>query len=90
MVRTAQRELHGRVATVVCAGVWSGELLSEATGIPGFRKLLQPRRGHLLEVARPVGMPEIKTGMMEMSYTKVGGGRGRGGAESLVCLLFVA
>lgn len=56
---------------MVAAGVWSGELLSQATGEAAWAKALQPRRGHLLELPRPKGMPVVKRGMMEMSYTKV-------------------
>lgn len=56
---------------MVAAGVWSGELLSQATGEAAWAKTLQPRRGHLLELPRPEGMPVVKRGMMEMSYTKV-------------------
>ena len=59
-----------RLGTVVAAGVWSGGLLSSVTGQPRWAELLQPRRGHLLEVPRPDGMPLITRGMMEMSYTK--------------------
>jgi len=68
-VDTATRTLRGRRATVVTAGAWSGPLLSALTGAP-YDRLLAPRRGHLLEVARPQGMPALKTGMMEMSYAK--------------------
>lgn len=56
---------------MLCAGVWSGQMLTDATGVAGWKGLLQPRRGHLLEVKPPAGMPHVKHGMMEMSYTKV-------------------
>jgi glycine/D-amino acid oxidase-like deaminating enzyme len=54
---------------VVAAGVWSGQLLADATGQPAWQQLLQPRRGHLLEMQPPTGMPPVHTGMMELSYT---------------------
>lgn len=54
---------------VVAAGVWSGQLLAAATGQPTWQQLLQPRKGHLLEVVPPAGMPLVHTGMMELSYT---------------------
>jgi hypothetical protein len=47
---------------VVAAGVWSGQLLADATGQQGWQQLLQPRRGHLLEMLPPAGMPAIHTG----------------------------
>lgn len=47
-------------------------MLSELTGEAGYAQLLQPRRGHLLEVAPPQGMAPLKHGMMEMAYSKVG------------------
>lgn len=59
-----------RHATIVAAGAWSGPLLTALTGA-AYDRLLSPRRGHLLEVAPPKGMPPIKTGIMEMSYAKV-------------------
>jgi len=70
VVETASTIIEPRLGACVTAGVWSGELLSQATGHPGWAKLLQPRRGHLLELRPPAGMPAIKHGVMEMSYTK--------------------
>ncbi len=60
-----------RKALVLAAGVWTGGLLAGATGDAGWEALLQPRRGHLLEMPAPEGMPRVVHGMMEMSYTKV-------------------
>ncbi|PNH06143.1 hypothetical protein TSOC_007518 [Tetrabaena socialis] len=59
-----------RHALVLSAGVWSGGLLAGATGEAGWGRLLQPRRGHLLELAAPPGAATVRHGMMEMSYTK--------------------
>ncbi|GIL84910.1 hypothetical protein Vretifemale_13484 [Volvox reticuliferus] len=70
VIRTAGRRIHARHAVVLSAGVWTGDLLSAATGTPGWSRLLQPRRGHLLEMPRPVGMSPVTHGMMEVSYTK--------------------
>lgn len=60
--------MHDRVrarrGVVVAAGVWSGQLLSAATGQSAWRDLLQPRRGHLLEMDLPQGMPHIHTGAL--------------------------
>ncbi|GAX84703.1 hypothetical protein CEUSTIGMA_g12125.t1 [Chlamydomonas eustigma] len=67
---TASTQYHARLATVVASGVWSGQLMASLTGDTVWGKLLQPRRGHLIEVAPPPGMPPIKHGMMEMSYTQ--------------------
>jgi hypothetical protein len=54
--------LRARRGVVVAAGVWSGQLLSAATGQPAWQQLLQPRRGHLLEMLLPEGMPPLRTG----------------------------
>ncbi|GFR51438.1 hypothetical protein Agub_g13730 [Astrephomene gubernaculifera] len=70
VVLTPRRRIHARRALVLAAGVWSGGLLAAATGQPGWAHLLQPRRGHLLELPRPEHMPPVVHGMMEMSYTK--------------------
>ncbi|KAF6265606.1 oxidoreductase [Scenedesmus sp. NREL 46B-D3] len=62
-VTTPKRRVRALRGVVVAAGVWSGQLLADATGQPSWRQLLEPRRGHLLEVQRPAGM-------MELSYTQ--------------------
>jgi glycine/D-amino acid oxidase-like deaminating enzyme len=62
--------VRARSGAVVAAGVWSGQLLSAATGSPHWQAALQPRRGHLLEVCPPPGMPRLGAGVMEMAYTK--------------------
>ncbi|WIA14156.1 hypothetical protein OEZ85_002698 [Tetradesmus obliquus] len=69
-ITTQKRRVRARQGVVVAAGVWSGQLLAAATGQQGWQQLLQPRRGHLLEMQPPAGMPRIHTGMMELSYTQ--------------------
>ncbi|KAG2496417.1 hypothetical protein HYH03_005643 [Edaphochlamys debaryana] len=84
VVRTAAGRVTARHALVMAAGVWSGALLSGATGEPGWAALLQPRRGHLLELPQPAHMPRVAHGMMEMSYTKhyaTGGSAKAGGQQ---------
>eukprot|EP00955_Chlamydomonas_euryale_P103678 365513-Chlamydomonas_euryale.AAC.8 len=62
--------VRARLGAVVASGVWSGQLLAEATGQPLWARSLAPRRGHLLELDPPPGMPHLTHGVMEMSYTK--------------------
>jgi hypothetical protein len=62
--------VSAKQGVVVAAGVWSGDLLSTITDNSSWRDAFAPRRGHLLELDRPVGMPAVKRGMMELSYTK--------------------
>jgi hypothetical protein len=64
------RRVRARRGLVVAAGVWSGHLLAGASGDERWRSLLAPRRGHLLELARPEGMPPVQRGIMELSYTR--------------------
>jgi hypothetical protein len=64
------RRVRGRRGVVVASGVWSGHLLADASGDARWRSLLAPRRGHLLELARPEGMPPVRRGIMELSYTR--------------------
>lgn len=62
--------ISARQAVIVCAGVWSGKLLTQVLGTPVWSQLLQPRRGHLLELQPPKGMPVLQHGVMELSYTQ--------------------
>ena len=56
----------------MAAGAWSGEFLSRQLGDDGaWAAAFRPRKGLLLELARPKDMPEISRGLMEMGYTKV-------------------
>jgi hypothetical protein len=63
-----------RRGLVLAAGVWSGQLLAAVSGDQRYSALLQPRRGHLLEVVPPAGMAAVRHGVMEAGYTKVGTG----------------
>lgn len=56
---------------VVAAGAWSGKLLGRITGNAAWQEVFEPRRGHLLELRPPAGMPPVRHGVMEMSYTQV-------------------
>ena len=56
---------------VLAAGAWSGHLLSTATGDNRWQEVFKPRRGHLLELQLPPGMPPLRHGLMEMGYTQV-------------------
>lgn len=62
--------LHAAQAVVVAAGVWSGELLAAATKDDSWSRAFAPRRGHLLVLDHPTGMPALQTGMMEVAYAK--------------------
>ena len=55
----------------MAAGAWSGQLLAAATGDAVWGAAFRARRGHLLELAPPAGMPPLKHGLMEATYTKV-------------------
>ncbi len=56
----------------MAAGAWSGEFLSQQLGgSEMWATAVRPRKGLLLEMPRPDGMPEISRGLMEMGYTKV-------------------
>lgn len=56
---------------VLAAGAWSGSLLGTTTGDARWRDVFKPRRGHLLELDPPAGMPRLRHGLMEMGYTQV-------------------
>ncbi|GBF90631.1 hypothetical protein Rsub_03203 [Raphidocelis subcapitata] len=81
-VTEAGRRVRGRRGVVVASGVWSGHLLADASGDVRWRSLLAPRRGHLLELARPEGMPPVRRGIMELSYTRHYAPPGAGGGSS--------
>ena len=63
--------LLARQGIVVSAGAWSGQLLQAATGDRGWGDAFKSRRGHLLQVEPPVGMPPLRRGLMEADYSKV-------------------
>lgn len=60
-----------RKGVVLAAGAWSGHLLGSTTGDARWREVFKPRRGHLLELDPPAGMPPLHHGLMEMGYTQV-------------------
>lgn len=68
---------------MLAAGAWTGRLVAESGLASGqglgsaaaWAAAFQPRRGHLLELARPPGMAPLTCGLMEASYAKV---RGKG------------
>ncbi|KAG2442112.1 hypothetical protein HYH02_009601 [Chlamydomonas schloesseri] len=82
VVRTKGGRVRARHALVLAAGVWTGGLLAAATAEPQWQALLQPRRGHLLELPQPAGMPRVAHGIMEMSYTKHYAQAAAGGAKA--------
>ena len=69
-VETSSTSLKASRGVILTAGVWSGEILSQHFGDDRWKGLLQPRRGHLIEVDRPAGMPVLKRGTMEVKYSR--------------------
>jgi glycine/D-amino acid oxidase-like deaminating enzyme len=69
-VRTPRRAVAARRGVVLASGAWAGEFLSRELGEAGWGTALRPRKGHLLEMAPPPGMPRLGRGLMEMGYTK--------------------
>lgn len=70
VVETLSTVLGASRGVIVAAGVWSGEILSQSLGNDKWKGLLQPRRGHLIEIDRPKGMPILHRGVMEVKYSK--------------------
>lgn len=60
-----------RKGVILAAGAWSGSLLGSTTGDTRWHEVFKPRRGHLLELDPPAGMPPLRHGLMEMGYTQV-------------------
>lgn len=57
---------------IVAAGAWSAEVMASLwRGQGGTTVVLpgRPRRGHLLVIPAPVGMPPLQRGVMESEYT---------------------
>jgi glycine/D-amino acid oxidase-like deaminating enzyme len=69
-VQTSKRKVTVSKGIVVAAGAWTGAWLASALDNPLWEGTIVPRRGLLLELDMPAGMPPIKHGMMEVSYTK--------------------
>lgn len=63
------RAAHGVVVTL---GAWSGDFLAQQLSDARWAGAFRPRRGLLLEMPRPQGMPAVRHGLMEASVC-VGG-----------------
>ena len=64
--------MEARQGVVLAAGAWTGQLLDAALAVqPTWGPLFRPRKGHLLELQPPAGMPRLQHGLMEISYTEV-------------------
>jgi hypothetical protein len=55
---------------VVALGAWTGCFLAQQLADARWAAAVRPRRGLLLELARPGGMPQLSHGLMEMGYTQ--------------------
>ena len=55
----------------MAAGAWTGHLLADSLGEEHLREAFVPRKGHLLEISSPAGMPPLRHGLMELGYTHV-------------------
>ena len=57
----------------MAAGAWSADLLAQHAPHSGidWRSAIQPRKGHLLQLARPPDMPPLQSGLMEAEYSQV-------------------
>jgi glycine/D-amino acid oxidase-like deaminating enzyme len=69
-VRTAACRVRARRGVIVAAGAWSGGFLARELSNPGWADVVRPRRGHLLELPPPAGMPPLQRGLMEAGYAK--------------------
>ncbi len=74
---------------VVALGAWSGTFLAQQLADVRWAGAFRPRRGLLLEMPAPEGMPAVSHGLMEVSYTShysrapgSSGSRGSSGAPS--------
>lgn len=78
----AGRTFLAPAGIVVAAGAWSGDWLAAQLGQESWRAAFAPRKGLLLELPRPNGMPPLRTGMMEAGYTRHYAGGGASTAEA--------
>jgi len=69
-VVTPVRTIIARAGVVMASGAWAGEFLARYMNKSHWASALLPRRGLLLEMARPPSMPKIHRGLMEVGYTK--------------------
>jgi glycine/D-amino acid oxidase-like deaminating enzyme len=67
---SAARRVRARRGVIVAAGAWSGGFLARELANPGWADVVRPRRGHLLELPPPAGMPPVQRGLMEAGYAK--------------------
>ena len=61
---------------MIAAGAWSGKIISDALAsspatATEWEGALRPRKGHLLDVPMPAGMPPLRHGLMEIGYSAV-------------------
>ncbi len=63
--------IHAGRGVVVALGAWSGAFLADQLADVRWAAAFRPRRGLLLEMPRPGGMPPVQHGMMELGYTQV-------------------
>lgn len=61
--------VHAVHGVVVTLGAWSGAFLAQQLSDARWESAFKPRRGLLLEMARPEGMPVVRHGLMEASGT---------------------
>ena len=57
--------VHAAHGVVVTLGAWSGGFLAQQLGDARWEGAFRPRRGLLLEMPRPQGMPAVRHGLME-------------------------
>lgn len=62
--------MHAGRGVVVALGSWSGAFLADQMADVRWAAAFRPRRGLLLEMPRPGGMPPVAHGMMECGYTQ--------------------
>ncbi|KAL4431222.1 hypothetical protein ABPG75_006478 [Micractinium tetrahymenae] len=100
-VQTQARRVRARRSIVVALGAWSGAFLADQLADVRWAGAFRPRRGLLLEMTAPAGMPAVSHGLMEVSYTShysrqaiAGGkgaqGKGDGDSEEGIDITFTA
>lgn len=80
-VQTEARRVHAARGVVVAMGAWTSAFLAASLGDERWADAFRPRRGLLLEMPRPAGMPAVQHGLMELFYAQHYSPRGgqRGG-----------
>lgn len=64
------RRVRAARGIVVALGAWSGTFLAQQLADVRWAGAFRPRRGLLLEMPRPEGMPAVAHGLMEVGYTQ--------------------